>query len=812
VRPARRASHLALAVVAAVAAAGCCRLFGDAGWLVPVAAAVAGACGVGALTARRRPAVAVAAHAGGLAVLLAESAGGHTAYGLPTPATVTALWRAAGRAPEALRAAIVPAPTRPELILAVVGGLWFAVAVADALARRWRAGLAALLPLCAVPVVAAALGTGRLRLPLTFGFAAAAAFYAAVERAGALPPVEARPLRPAPGRRRVLLSRASVFAPRRRTRPAEGPAGAGGPGPRSAGRRWAGRVGPAVAVGVAAVVLGPLVPGVGRAVVDVHTFGVTLDVTRAELNPLVDIRPQLLAPRRTELFTVRAPAPAYWRLTALDRFDGRRWTPSRPALFHHHGAPAAAASAGRRFLHQEVRVTGLDSPWLPAAGRPVQVRASGARLDPETDSLVTKKGSRAVRSYVVESRLPGERARPEAGPAAASPGLFAAPVTPAARRPDLARYLALPARFPREVKELAEQFTAGAATPYDRAVALEDSLRVKFIYDETAPPGASIDALEDFLFGSHRGYCEQFAGAYAAMARSLGLPARVAVGFTPGTWDAGAGLWRVTSRESHAWPEVFLDGLGWTAFEPTPGRVLPDPERRLQTDVALPRSPVANAAGGTREARSVARVAAGAGSGLDAGPGGRPGGARFPAGAARSAAWVAGGLLGLVLIPPAAKRRRRRARRRAGAGDAVLAAWRESLDRLGEVGLVRDRGETPLEFAGRAGAARPGAAGALHQLAVLVNGAAYGPPGAGGAQQAWAASDRVARALDAHDPAWRRWRRRLDPRPLLWGSTVSPRLPVRSLRAGARPVPASSRSRPSPAADRSRSRTPPAPR
>jgi len=770
VRPARRGARLALASVSAVAAAGCCRLFGDAGWMVPVAAAVAGAAGIGAVTARRPARVAVAAHSAGLAVLLALSVGGHTAYALPTPATLTALWRAAGRAPEALRAAIVPAPATPELVLAVVVPLWIATAVADALARRRRAGLGAVVPLCVFPVVVAALGSNRFRLPLTFGFATAAALYAALDRLAALPPAEARPLRPAPTRRSLFLSGGGLSPRRRAPRaPAAGPGGAG-----SLRRRAGGLAGPAVAVGVAALVLGPLVPGIGRAVVDVHTFGVTLDVTRAELNPLVDIRPQLLAARRTELFTVRATAPAYWRLTALDRFDGRLWTPSRPALFHRDG-PAAEAAPGsvERSLHQDIRVTGLDSPWLPAADRAVRVRASGARLDPETDSLVTKKGSRAVRSYVVESRLPAGRGGPGPAAAAGAPGLSASSARSAGRPPDRARYLALPARFPREVRQLAQEFTAGAATPYDRAVALEDSLRVRFTYDETAPPGASVDALEDFLFGSRRGYCEQFAGAYAAMARSVGLPTRVAVGFTPGRWDAGAGVWRVTTRESHAWPEVYLDGLGWTAFEPTPGRVLPDPERRMRTDLALPRSPAVASAAGGREASALARLDPGVGGALDAGPGGRAGGAGFPAGTARWLAWPAAGLFGLVLVPPAAKLRRRRARRRAGPDEAVLAAWGESLDRLGEAGLVRRSGETLLEFAARVGAARPGAAPALHGLVVLVNGAVYAPVGAGAAagrehgREAWAATDRVVRALDDHDPGWVRLRRRLDPRPLL---------------------------------------------
>jgi len=154
-----------------------------------------------------------------------------------------------------------------------------------------------------------------------------------------------------------------------------------------------------------------------------------------------------------------------------------------------------------------------------------------------------------------------------------------------------------------------------------------------------------------------------------------------------------------------------------------------------------------------------------------------------------SPAWLGLALFGLVLVPPAAKRRRRSARRRADGDAAVLGAWRETLDRLAEARVSARSAETPLEFAARAGAARPGAARSLRRLAELVNGAAYGPgdgsarsvaPTAGAApalpagsaarpdsDDAWASADSVVRALDAHDPPSARLRRRFDPRPLL---------------------------------------------
>jgi hypothetical protein len=128
--------------------------------------------------------------------------------------------------------------------------------------------------------------------------------------------------------------------------------------------------------------------------------------------------------------------------------------------------------------------------------------------------------------------------------------------------------------------------------------------------------------------------------------------------------------------------------------------------------------------------------------------------------------WVAAAALALLAVPPAAKARRRTVRRRARADAAVLAAWAEALDRLAEAGLDRRGEETPLEFARRAGTTHPGVAPPMRRLAALVNTAAYGPPGAGSATEAWLAADQAARALDAHDPGWVRWRRRVDPRGL----------------------------------------------
>lgn len=115
--------------------------------------------------------------------------------------------------------------------------------------------------------------------------------------------------------------------------------------------------------------------------------------------------------------------------------------------------------------------------------------------------------------------------------------------------------------------------TESAATPYDAALALQTWFRETFEYQLDTPSGHGADALGEFL-SRRAGYSEQFAGAFAVMARTVGIPSRVAVGFTSGTVDE-VGWYEVFGTDAHAWPELWFDGLGWVPFEPTPGRSNP---------------------------------------------------------------------------------------------------------------------------------------------------------------------------------------------------------------------------------------------
>lgn len=209
-------------------------------------------------------------------------------------------------------------------------------------------------------------------------------------------------------------------------------------------------------------------------------------------------------------------------------------------------------------LTQTFEITDLGGSLLPAAFSPVRGDGpDGILFGAETSTLITSSESSDGLSYTVESVLPRYDAA----------SLRAADAPPTG---DLAeRHLALPADFPSELADQARAITAGASTRYDRAIALQNWFR-GFTYDLSVGAGQSQTAMQEFL-DERRGYCEQFAATYAAFARVLGLPSRVAVGFTEGE-QRDDGRYYVQGKHAHAWPEIYFEGAGWVPFEPTPGR------------------------------------------------------------------------------------------------------------------------------------------------------------------------------------------------------------------------------------------------
>ena len=131
-------------------------------------------------------------------------------------------------------------------------------------------------------------------------------------------------------------------------------------------------------------------------------------------------------------------------------------------------------------------------------------------------------------------------------------------------------YLQLPADFSSRVRELASQITAGKATEFDKVDAVTNWLRDNITYQDTVqPPPDNVDPIEWFLFTYKKGFCNYYATAEVLMLRSLGIPARMAVGYAEGGFDADTNTFTIRRRDSHAWPEVYFNGYGWVEFEPT---------------------------------------------------------------------------------------------------------------------------------------------------------------------------------------------------------------------------------------------------
>jgi hypothetical protein len=288
------------------------------------------------------------------------------------------------------------------------------------------------------------------------------------------------------------------------------------------------------------------------------------------------------------------------------------------------------------------------------------------------------------------------------------------------------------------VRALAAGVVGNAGTPYAAAKRLQDFFRSgEFTYDLDVPPGHGDGALERFLFRTKRGYCEQFAGAYAAMARAVGLPSRVGVGFTTGELGPD-GYYSVRGYHGHAWPEVYLAGFGWVPFEPTPGRGIPGGESYTGVPEAQAAPGAPNTA--TTLATTTTVTTPGQTGSSTTVPPRDVGDNGSPITPGKASPWprrlaIAAALL--VLLPAAWigavgiarwMRRRRRRARAATAADRVVVAWQEVGDALSLVGVPARPSETPAEYAARAARVAGVDGDALGALAGLTTASRYAPP------------------------------------------------------------------------------------
>lgn len=767
------AATLALVVLTLAAAAGYARVFAGSGWVGPVVVTALGVHGVAWLTRRGgvHPVTAAIIGLGAVGLLTIWTVlPSTTTLGLPLGAS----WHAAGNALSQARAdfpaTVAPVPTSTGFVLLAVWGTGVVALLGDWVAMRLRAPLQGSVPALSLFVICGVVGVSRGRAWAAGLIVAATLLHLVVHRA-------------------TVGTSATVWF-----------------GGRSAGAAtWAtsaGALATAAAVTAVLVAIPALPRSNGHGALGWRGEGPGAGgSSRSVPSPIVDLRTRLLEESDTPVFTVRSTEPSYWRLTSLDTFTGIQWQSTNSYVGVSHQLPGVqAAQPGTRTVTEDFTIQSLSSIWMPTAFTPEQITGDAqVSWDPTSGSLLASQATSDNLRYELTSLQYLDTVT------AASLSAAPQPATSSFTK----RYTALPASIPQSVYDLARRITLGAPNEYAKALALQNYFidSPDFTYSLEPPSdGYGTDALTTFLFTTKTGYCQQFAGAYAVLARAIGLPTRLAVGFAEGT-PVGNDTYQVRDRDAHTWPEVwFGSSIGWLPFEPTkgapsagfaiPGATGYTGDTAHPATASAPSSPVVQPAGPLSPTpRQTAPTPSHAVSPASPAPVTRA--HRHPTPLLPVVAAVLGALAAWVAITLGARRFRWWRRRRSAAsaprpGAAeVLVAWEEVCELLAWWRVRRRADETPTEFAGRAtrvlriGLGDGGALRRLPALAAAVTAAGYSDGPLSAAQVDAAVDDgrqvsallwssaATARRLQAHiDPrlAWRP--APVDPAPPLLGATT----------------------------------------
>ncbi|MGW3993170.1 DUF3488 and transglutaminase-like domain-containing protein [Amycolatopsis sp. NPDC004772] len=696
-----RSSVLCVVLAAVVAGSFFVPVFGVAALLAPLLVPAVVLVGVDRLCARTevlaawRPLLLLVA---GLLAVVETVLFPTTAAGLPTGETVSALVSGITESWQLTLQSTWPARPSPEQLLFVPLLVVPAGVLGIELVLRLRKPLVALIPSLAVVAVSqlyVALA-GLAAVAAGLGYAAVAGALFAVTRPGAEAP--ASRARVAPGVPVVLLGHA------------------------------------------AAVAAGLLLPGPGRA------YSLKQDqpapVSGRVAGPLDDIASRLEHPG-VPLFSVRGDArPDRWPLVVLDTFDGVNWTPG--SHYRRLGTelpPSASVSVPSRQRTATIRLDGLGGPWLPSQTWPAAVSGAEPLIEEAQGSLWLPHPTGEYRLSWWEPQVPAADLAAAAIDQRAAGGLGAIGEVPA------------------DVETMARAVVGGLSPSFRAALALERFLREGYrtAAGPDLPSGHAWPQLRKFLFETRRGTSEQFAAAYVTLARIVGIPARLVVGFR----GPAAGGGTVRNGDVMAWPEVAVAGVGWVPLDPTGATGAGGPtglsgataqaRAQLPPPTQLRDAPVAPAKGpgGTGDADTGDRS--------------------FPVFwiLAGPAALLPAGLMG---VPMAKFVRARRRRRRPGAA-AVLGAWLEVRDRLRDHSIPWTAGMTARDLAAAAhGIGSPSIVDGIRALGMTVDQALWSgnDPGTQEGHQAWTAVDTVRRGLAGRGLRVR-LRAALDPRTLVTG-------------------------------------------
>ncbi|TDD89583.1 transglutaminase [Actinomadura rubrisoli] len=630
----------------------------------------------GGLLVRRFRLPAVVNPLGGLAALLVYltvvyAPGQALLWCVPSPASLRHLADLAGDGWDSANRYAAPVPLVPGIALLAAAGVGIVAVLVDLLAVRLRRAAPAGLPLLAMYSVPAAVRDDSVSW-LAFGVGALG--YLALLMSDSREQVGGWGRTVTTRRTSDEVPMAGAEAP-----PEEVPARPDASALAASGRR----------IGVGAVAVAVLLPMAVPGIQPRGLFGMggrsghgTQTVTTPD--PLVSLKRELTRTDESVVLTYRTNDPAgpdYLRLYALDRFDGDRWTysalqssskdrlteraiPPPPGL---EGAPTHEVTTTVKVNSKVKNMTFLPVPYAPAE---VMIKGDW-RVHPQSLMVYSLRDSAGGRAYTVRSL----RAQPTGS------GLSAARYYPA---DIVSRYTSVPKNVPPEVRKLAQQITGGSTTAHAQAVRLQTWFTQTggFAYDLSAPAPQHGSDLVDFLLHSKRGYCEQFAAAMALLARIVGIPSRVAMGYTPGS-ETGRGEWTVRSRDAHAWPELYFEGAGWVRFEPTPSGTAGQGTATtpIYSQPAVPGSGRTDSSTDPSPSTSSTPDDSSSSSGArprhrldDEGPEGAPVGKDDDGNRFAATPWLAGGLLTLLLLAvPMALRAFSRRRRWAALASAPAA-------------------------------------------------------------------------------------------------------------------------------------------
>jgi transglutaminase-like putative cysteine protease len=762
------ASHrrtLAAAAASVLASVSLYPIFIGTLWFWAGVGAVSAVAVAGTLTRLRRLPL-VACLAGGVAVLLLylnvafESA--RSLYlVIPTPTSLGSLWDLAGQGFTEAAKYAPPVPQLHGMLLLAAAGIGITALLTDLIAVRLRGAALAGIPLLLLFTEPFTLSVSRGAVGTTIAFCLGAAGYLALLASEGRDRIREWE-QPNPGPNEIPDTRALA----------------------AAGRR----------VGIASVVLALVLPVFVPGLHVTRLFGGQPGIggTGGGVggvgfpDPNTQLSKELHSSQASTVLVYRSSdaTPQYFQIYVLDNLTSSGWqmfsqsetlVPASPRL---PAPPGQTTNAWATPVTTAVTISaavGQDALFaLPAPYPATTVYAPGTvRADRASLMLFDNGVQLGGLTYSVTSLDE-------------SPPLQVLEDTPQPPAAITDHYLEVPASY-YPLRSLAESVVkaAGAKTAFQKAVALQNWLGSGiFTYTLNAPTVLDAGGLTTFLEKTKRGYCQQFSFAMAALARLLGIPSRVAYGFTAGTAQYG-GNWLVTTHDAHAWPELYFQGFGWLRFEPTPQGTVGQgtattPVYTIAPGNAFSPSPsqLTPTPGPTSPA-SRGRNTTSLNGHLGLPPVGVDGGPVSVAGPAPLSPWEVFGLcvLGLLVLMAAApacarlviRCRRWRASGRGGATALAHAAWRELRDDLVDYGAGYLPSESPRALAARAGAslalAEPAVA-ALRRIAMAEERARYaGSPGSGAGLRQDSAV--VRRAIAAAVPRRTRWRARLMPSSVL---------------------------------------------